>query len=82
MRIVMLEIGDRLSFQLNDHWPRFNAFHGFDDMLSILLRIPVPPFRYMRLGEPLAQHRDIPGLDIAEMIAGSVVSHRCPAFRR
>ena len=54
----------------------------FDDVLGILLRIPVPPFRDMRLGEPPAQHGDIPGLDIAEMVAGSVLSHRHQAFRR
>ena len=58
MRIVALEVADRLAVQLDDQRLDRDAVDVLADLGELDLRI-VPPFRDMRLGEPAGQHRQV-----------------------
>ena len=69
MRVVALEIADRLAVQLDDQRLDRDAVDVLADLGELALGI-VPPLRHMRLGEPAREHRQVRFGHRPEAVAG------------
>src|SRR5919108_6397882 len=59
MRVIALQVSDRLSVELHDQRLGRDAVDRLADLGNRRVRALVPPLRHMLFGEPRREHRQI-----------------------